>query len=398
MFSRIFDNEMIKLTILSILTLLTFELYAQKSKHDMSYNSCTGAINIFENGDFKLQFTGKENNVDFISSYPSLNEIEKTNQVWCSYIAGTAGTLKFKANTDQDFLQMVIFTQEVDDICGELLSGVAEIKRLQKSREFNEVGLDSIVNGGYMYTLKLRQGEKIQILFTTAEEKKNTINLNWNFSPEIIVEQKSKIVDKRNDDFAPTFSIILRDDETKIPIVGSVEIVDSKQVDGVYRASDLFFNLKRKCEISLLCNVDGYFFDERIIEVNPFEDQEVIVLMSRISSGKSIKIEDIQFKPGTSEIVPSSEPKLNRLKDFLALNSELNIEIQGHVFEIGENSDMGQKISEARAKRIMKYLIEHGIDKKRLDAVGYGNTRPVFEEPKLFAEEQANRRVEILIK
>jgi outer membrane protein OmpA-like peptidoglycan-associated protein len=120
--------------------------------------------------------------------------------------------------------------------------------------------------------------------------------------------------------------------------------------------------------------------------------------MNRISSGKSIKIEDIQFKPGTSEIVPSSEPKLNRLKDFLALNSELSIEIQGHVFDIGENSVMGQKISEARAKRIAKYLIDHGIEKNRLEAVGYGNTRPIFIEPKLFAEEQANRRVEILIK
>jgi len=372
-------------------------MYGQKPKQSVNLSSCTGAINIFENGDFKLQFTGKQN-TDFITNYPSLTGIEKTNQIWCSYIAGASGLLSFKANIDEDFLQMVIFSQEKDDICGEILSGVAEIKRLQSERTFKEIGLDTTVAGGFMYSLKLRQGEKIQILFTTAYEKLNTIDLNWNFKPEIILEQKSKIVDKRNDDFAPSFSILLRDEETKSPIVGSVEILNSKQIDAVYSASDLFFNLERKCEISLLCTADGYFFDERIIEVNPFEDQDVIIYMNRISKGKSIKIEDIQFKPGTSEIVPSSEPKLNRLKDFLALNAEFNVEIQGHVFEIGDNSMMGQKVSEARAKRIVKYLVDHGIDKNRLEAVGYGNTKPVFAEPKLFAEEQANRRVEVLIK
>lgn len=388
---------MVKLTILFLLTFASFTIFGQKSKYSVNYSSCLGAINIFENGNFKLQFTGKEN-IDFISSYPSLAGIEKTNQIWCSYIAASAGSLQFKANVDNDFLQMVIFTEEIDDICGEIQSAVAEIKRLQIEKSFKEVGLDTNVNNGIMYSLKLRQGEKIHVLFTTAEAKQNSIELNWNFKPEIINEKKSKIIDKRNDDFAPTFSIKLRDGESQTPIIGSVEIQDSKQIDAVYRASDLFFNLERKCEMSLLCTADGYFFDERIIEVRPFEDQEIIISLNRISSGKSIKIEDIQFKPGTSEIVPSSEPKLNRLKDFLALNSELNVEIQGHVFDIGENSVMGQKISEARAKRIVKFLVDHGIDKNRLDAVGYGNTRPIFAEPKLFAEEQANRRVEVLIK
>lgn len=388
---------MIKITILSIISVLSFTLLGQKGNYSSNLSSCTGAINIFENGHFNLQFTAKED-INFISSYPSLTTIGTENQIWCSYIASSPGVLNFKAIVDNDYLQMVVFTQEVDDICGEIQKGVAEIKRIHISKEFKEVGLNSAVSNGTMFSLKMRQGEKIHVLFSTAEEKKNTIQLDWNFIPEVVVEQKSKVIDRRNDDFAPSFSIVLRDSVTKEPVVGSVEILDSKQVDAIYRASDLFFNIERRCQISLLCKADGYFFDERLVDVNPSEDQEVIVYMNRISSGKSLKIEDIQFKPGTSEIVTSSEPKLNRLKDFLALNADLNIEIQGHVFDKGENSTIGQKISEARAKRIMKYLIDNGIDKNRLDAVGYGNTKPVFEEPKLFAEEQANRRVEILIK
>lgn len=388
---------MFKTTAFTILILLSFTSFGQSGKYSPNLSSCTGAINIFENGHFNLQFTAKKD-LDNISSYPSLLNFGKENQIWCSFIAPAAGVLEFDAVVDNDYLQMAIFAQEIDDVCGEIQKGVAEIKRLHISNEFKAVGLGKVISESKMYSLKMRQGEKIQILFSTIADKKNTVQLDWNFIPDVLVVETHKIVDKRNDDFAPSFSIILRDSDKKSPIVGSIEILGSKQVDAVYRASDLYFNLERRCEISLLCKADGYFFDERIIEINPHEDQEVVVYMDRIASGKSMKIEDIQFQPGTSEIVTSSEPKLNRLKDFLALNADLNIEIQGHVFEIGDNSTMGQKISEARAKRIMKYLVDHGIDKHRLEAVGYGNTKPVFFEPKLFAEEQANRRVEILIK
>ena len=259
---------MTKLIFLSLITLLTLKVYGQKSKHVSSFNTCPGAINIFENGNFNLEFTGSKD-IDFIASYPSLNSINKTNQIWCSYIAASSGTLSFKASTTSDFLQMVVFTQEVDDICGEIQKGVAEIKRLHTSKSFKQVGLDTNVRDGFVYSLKLRQGEKIHVLFATVEEKKIGLNLDWQFKSEVIIEQKSKIVDKRNDDFAPTFSIVIRDGEKNTPIVASVEVLNSKQFDAVYRGSDLFFNTERKTEISLLCKADGYFFDEQIVEVNP---------------------------------------------------------------------------------------------------------------------------------
>jgi outer membrane protein OmpA-like peptidoglycan-associated protein len=82
----------------------------------------------------------------------------------------------------------------------------------------------------------------------------------------------------------------------------------------------------------------------------------------------------------------------------MALNSDVNIEIQGHVFLIGDNGLASQKLSEARAKRVMAYLVDNGINKNRMTAVGYGNTRPIYPTPKFAYEEQANRRVEILVK
>jgi len=190
---------------------------------------------------------------------------------------------------------------------------------------------------------------------------------------------------------------LVRDASSKEPLVATIAIQDSKTVDGIYTASDIFLNMERKYTIKITCDIEGYFFKDTLVKITPFDDQEVLFNLDRISKGKSIKIEDIEFKAGSSLITDASIPKLKRLKDFLLLNADINIEIQGHVFALGDNSVLGQKISEARAKRVRKYLIENGIDKHRLEAKGYGNTMPVFEEPKFSYEEQANRRVEILV-
>ena len=81
----------------------------------------------------------------------------------------------------------------------------------------------------------------------------------------------------------------------------------------------------------------------------------------------------------------------------MALNSDVKIEIQGHVFHIGENTYAAQKLSESRAKRVLTYLADNGIDKTRMTAIGYGNLKPIIALPRFAYEEQKNRRVEIKI-
>jgi outer membrane protein OmpA-like peptidoglycan-associated protein len=388
---------MTKLIILLLVSSFSMSLYAQKGRLDSdAVNTCAGAINIFENGEFQLQFTGKKSESSF-AGYASLNEVEKDNQLWCSFIAQYSGDLTFKASKKSGFLQMVVFTQEKNDICGEIRSGVSEIKRLHIKKDVSMVGLDPEIGDGVLYTLKLSEGQKINLLLAAEAESKDKVLLNWDFRPEILIESETKIVDRRLDDFTPALNIQVRDKVTKEPLIASLTL-EGKAINQLHVGSDFFFNLERSGKITLKCDVEGYFFDDRVEPVSSQEDMEIVIYLEQIARGKSIQIEEIEFVPGTSQIVESSEPKLNRLRDFLALNSDINVEIQGHVFALGNNSFAGQKISEARAKRVMKFLIENGIDKSRLTAVGYGNTKPIFAEPKFYYEEQANRRVEIMIK
>ncbi|NBN99108.1 MAG: OmpA family protein, partial [Flavobacteriia bacterium] len=54
--------------------------------------------------------------------------------------------------------------------------------------------------------------------------------------------------------------------------------------------------------------------------------------------------------------------------------------------------------SKNRAKKVVEFLIDSGIEPRRLSAVGLGNSAPVFPNPQTEEEKEANRRVEIKIK
>ncbi|MBK6524906.1 MAG: OmpA family protein [Crocinitomicaceae bacterium] len=91
-------------------------------------------------------------------------------------------------------------------------------------------------------------------------------------------------------------------------------------------------------------------------------------------------------------------PALKRLLDFLALNESVRIEIQGHVNDPGnKNPKHSMTLSENRAKAVKKWLKDNGIDESRLTEVGYGATQMIYEKPKNAMEEEANRRVTIMI-
>jgi outer membrane protein OmpA-like peptidoglycan-associated protein len=122
-----------------------------------------------------------------------------------------------------------------------------------------------------------------------------------------------------------------------------------------------------------------------------------------LKAGESLTIAGLSFVPGRHMILNSSAPALQKLLQTLKANPKMKVEIQGHVCctdngEDGIDLDTRQKkLSENRAKAIYDYLVEKGIDPKRLTYKGYARTKPkepVEDSPK---KEQANRRVEIMV-
>jgi OOP family OmpA-OmpF porin len=87
---------------------------------------------------------------------------------------------------------------------------------------------------------------------------------------------------------------------------------------------------------------------------------------------------------------------LNEVVDVIKKNPHIKkIAIEGHASAEGR-ADYNLKLSDQRAKAVMKYLVDHGIPKEALTAQGYGVTRPIADNES-DAGRETNRRVEFNI-
>ncbi|MCD6355002.1 MAG: PD40 domain-containing protein [Prolixibacteraceae bacterium] len=111
--------------------------------------------------------------------------------------------------------------------------------------------------------------------------------------------------------------------------------------------------------------------------------------------GAEMNLYNIYFDTDSFSILPASIPELRKLTDFLSVNSDLTVEIQGHTDNTGDRVK-NQKLSELRALSVVKYLTEQSIEAQRLQPVGFGDTRPVADNETPEGR-QLNRRTTIKI-
>ena len=116
--------------------------------------------------------------------------------------------------------------------------------------------------------------------------------------------------------------------------------------------------------------------------------------------GPLLSINDILFDFDKSNIRPDAQVELEKLIVAMQKYPKLKIDIRSHTDSRGSNL-YNEALSERRAKSTLQYLLEHGIDKGRLSAKGYGESRLVNEcnngVPCSEAEHLMNRRSEFLI-
>lgn len=102
----------------------------------------------------------------------------------------------------------------------------------------------------------------------------------------------------------------------------------------------------------------------------------------------------VLFAPGRSTLLRDARGKLDQVAKALK-NTDGQLVVEGHTDSRGSSS-LNQRLSERRAETVRNYLIEHGIPPERINAEGFGNTRPIASN--WTAEGRANnRRVEIVV-
>ena len=146
---------------------------------------------------------------------------------------------------------------------------------------------------------------------------------------------------------------------------------------------------------SFHAEAEGYYpisehLDTR--ELETYAELERDLVLVPIRAGETIRLNNLFFDYGKAELRPESYPELERLVQFLERNPRYRVEIAGHTDDIGSD-EFNLELSRKRAEAVVKYLLERGISRARLRAVGYGESRPLV--PNISEENRAmNRRVE----
>ncbi|HTJ82201.1 MAG TPA: OmpA family protein [Polyangiaceae bacterium] len=102
----------------------------------------------------------------------------------------------------------------------------------------------------------------------------------------------------------------------------------------------------------------------------------------------------VPFKTGSAELDTDAgaDEILELVRQYMVANPDTTLlRIEGHTDSDGDDAS-NQTLSEQRAWSVTKWLVQHGVDCKRLIAVGFGESRPLV--PNDTAENKAkNRRV-----
>lgn len=87
-------------------------------------------------------------------------------------------------------------------------------------------------------------------------------------------------------------------------------------------------------------------------------------------------VQNVYYGYDSANVKPESFPALDEIVRMLEANPTMTIELGAHTDSKGTDK-YNQRLSEARARSVVEYLVAKGIDAARLIAKGYGEAQPI---------------------
>jgi outer membrane protein OmpA-like peptidoglycan-associated protein len=144
-------------------------------------------------------------------------------------------------------------------------------------------------------------------------------------------------------------------------------------------------------------SAEGYLNSTDSVEVNSQEITTVIknLFLTPIEVGLTVRLKNIYFDFDKTTLKSESFVELDKVVDFLKSNSSVSIEISGHTDSKGSDT-YNQNLSQGRSQSVVDYLISQGIETSRLQAQGYGESKPI-DSNETEEGRANNRRVEFTV-
>ncbi|MDO9623653.1 MAG: OmpA family protein [Pseudomonas sp.] len=123
-------------------------------------------------------------------------------------------------------------------------------------------------------------------------------------------------------------------------------------------------------------------------------EQMVSLVTSETERGLVMTLGDVLFDAGQANLKASANRTVLKLVQFLQLNPRRVVRVEGYTDSRGDKLE-NLELSRKRAQTVADVLVDLGIDSKRIEVQGHGESFPVAENASVRGRAQ-NRRVEIV--
>lgn len=156
----------------------------------------------------------------------------------------------------------------------------------------------------------------------------------------------------------------------------TVRSVQTNSASGVY-----MLTLPLEEDYAAFVDQKGYLFASQFFSLKAIDPKvtpyfDVDIELQPLKVGIDVVMSSIFYETNKYALLPTSKPELDHLLSFMLLNKSVRVEIGGHTDDVGSDKD-NQTLSLNRALEVRKYLIEKGIKADRIEAQGYGESRPM---------------------
>ena len=293
---------------------------------------------------------------------------------------------------------------------GESLNFVAYFDRLDKGLEnfdLNECNSDNYICWN-AYDLYVRNPADV---YNQPKEPVPNPPTNTDNSPTVPTKTRTKSGKIGEVDNTPPpapvittvlVSGIVRDVKTNRPISATIDyklssskqIVDSVQSfasTGIYK-----MNLQKGQIYTYSASARGYLVSNDVIDLSRASGKITKdIYLTPLAVGDKITLKNIYFEVSKSDLLSASFSELNKLVTMMEDNPMMEIRLEGHTDIVGD-PDANLELSQDRVDACETYLVKKGIPSARIQAVGYGDTRPIVKKG-TDEERKVNRRVEFVI-
>ncbi|OHX65070.1 OmpA family protein [Flammeovirga pacifica] len=254
---------------------------------------------------------------------------------------------------------------------------------------FDEISYSSNTNGDVLFVASNRPGGVGNYDLYKISKELITAQLEDPVLDEIIATNVKKV------------ALTIIDTETKLPIPGTRLQLYNNEENILLRntISDqngdiVLVDLPSNVELGGNILKKGYEFYSRNFTIKN-DTSSIVIKLNPIAVDQKVTLQNVFFDHNSSVIKDNSMSELNALLNFLLINDKVNILIEGHTDNVGDE-DYNINLSNTRANAILRYLNQSGIPEYRLQSKGYGSSLPVADNTSEKGK-ALNRRTEFKI-